>query len=96
MSAALVGPVLQAGPVAEAIARAIRGENAGVETLDRGSYLRVRAPGRCRVTRAAIEAALGGPFRLPGDLERVMSSFAGRFSVDEDAASWEAPEVRAP
>jgi hypothetical protein len=35
-----VGPVLAAGPVADAIVAAIRRENDGVEVTDRGSYLR--------------------------------------------------------
>jgi hypothetical protein len=92
MSASRVGPVLQAGEVAQAILAAACAENAGVEAIDRGSYLRLSAPRRCCVSRAAIEAALGRPFRLPGDLERVMASFAGRFQVDEDRACWIAPE----
>jgi len=85
-----VGPVLHAGAVADAIVSAIRALNDEVEAVDRGSYLRVSAPGRCRVTRAAIESALGAPFRLPGDLEIVMPSFVGAFRVDEDEATWEA------
>jgi len=83
-----VGPVLAAGPVADAIVAAIRRENDGVEVTDRGSYLRVLVPSRCAVSRAAIESALSRPFRLPGDLEQVMPSFRGRFRVSEDQASW--------
>jgi hypothetical protein len=86
-----VGPVLQAGLVADAIVAAIRRSNSAVETIDRGSYVRVLAPGSCRVTRAAIEEQLRAPFRLPGDLERVMSSFQGHLTIDEEAASWIAP-----
>ena len=87
---AAVGPVLMAGRVADAIVAAIQKENVGVQVTDRGSYLRVAVPGRCQVSRAAIEAALDQPhpFRLPGDLERVMPSFSGRFQVSEDAAAW--------
>jgi toluene monooxygenase system ferredoxin subunit len=88
-----VGPVLQAGPVGEAVLGAIRALNADVRVLDRGAYLRVLCPRRCVVTRAAIEARTGAPFRLPGDLELVMSSFKGRFAVSEDDASW---ELKAP
>jgi len=83
-----VGPVLAAGPVADAIVAAIRRENDRVEVTDRGSYLRVLVPARCAVSRAAIESALSRPFRLPGDLEQVMPSFRGRFQVSEDQASW--------
>jgi hypothetical protein len=83
-----VGPVLTAGPVADAIVAAIRRENERVEVTDRGSYLRVLVPARCAVSRAAIESALSRSFRLPGDLEQVMPSFRGRFQVSEDQASW--------
>lgn len=83
-----VGPVLEAGEIADAIVAAIRALNTGVEVLDRGAYLRVSAPGRCEVTRPAIEAALGRTFRLPGDLEQVMPSFAGALEIDEDRAVW--------
>ena len=83
-----VGPVLSADVDGRAVLAAIRGLNPGVEVVDRGSYWRVLARHRCVVTRQAIEQALGGPFRLPGDLERVMPSFKGRFSVDRDQAAW--------
>ncbi len=59
-----------------------------VVVLDRGSYLRVLVPGRCRMTREAVERALGRPFRLPGDLERVMPSFKGRLVVGDDEVVW--------
>ena len=54
-----VGPVLQAGPVADAVIAAIRELNADVEVVDRGVYLRVLVPRRCRVTRAALERHRG-------------------------------------
>jgi toluene monooxygenase system protein D len=85
-----VGPVLQAGPVADAVIAAIRELNAGVEIVDRGAYLRVSCGGRCRVTRAALERHRGAPFRLPMDLEAVMSSFKGRLSMSEEEACWDA------
>ena len=85
---ALVGPVLHAGAVGDAIVAAIRAENANVTLIDRGSYLRVAAPDRCSVTRAAIEESLGRPFRLPGDLEQAMTSFVGHLEVDEEHAQW--------
>jgi len=84
-----VGPVLQAGPIADAVVAAIRSMNEDVVVVDRGAYLRVLVPRRCRVTRAAIEATMNEPFRLPGDLERVMPSFKGRFRVTDEEASWE-------
>ncbi len=83
-----VGPVLAAGPVADAIIAAIRRDNADVQVTDRGSYLRVLVPARCAVSRAAIESLLSRAFSLPGDLEQVMPSFRGRFHVSEEQASW--------
>jgi hypothetical protein len=84
-----VGPVLQTGAEAEAVIAAIRTLNGQVELLDRGAYVRVMVPRRCVVTRQAIEASLARPFRLPRDLEAIMSSFKGRFRVTADQASWE-------
>jgi hypothetical protein len=86
-----VGPVLMAGPITDAIVSVIRRHHPAVEILDRGSYLRVLVPGRCAVSRAHVEAALRRPFRLPGDLERVMTSFRGRFAVSAEEASWTSP-----
>jgi toluene monooxygenase system ferredoxin subunit len=83
-----VGPVLEAGENANAVVEAIRRLNRSVAVQDRGSYLRVLVPGRCVVTRAAIESILGRPFRLPGDLELLMPSFKGMFRVSEDEAEW--------
>jgi toluene monooxygenase system protein D len=85
-----VGPVLEASETGRAVIAAIRADNADVVVIDRDAYLRVLVPGRCRVTRAAIEEALGRAFRLPGDLELVMPSFKGAFTVTTDEAIWEA------
>jgi toluene monooxygenase system protein D len=87
---ALVGPVLEASHVGRGIVAAIRELNEEVDVSDRGAYLRVLVPERCIVTRAVIERILGRRFRLPSDLELVMPSFAGCFSVSEEDALWEA------
>jgi toluene monooxygenase system protein D len=84
-----VGPVLQSGVEADAVIAAIRALNPQVRLLDRGAYVRVLVPHRCVVTREAIEAHVCRPFRLPRDLEAIMSSFKGRFHVTADEASWE-------
>lgn len=84
-----VGPVLQAGPLAEAVIAAIRQANPDLEVIDRGSYLRVLCAGTCAVSRAAIEAAAGRSFRLPVDLEAIMPSFKGRLWMSDDAVRWE-------
>ncbi len=85
-----VGPVLEAGEVAQAVIAAIRERNHDVQVLDRGAYLRVSAPRRCLLERRAVERVLGRAFRLPGDLELVMPAFAGRLHVTPDEAVWEA------
>ena len=83
-----VGPVLEAGVVAEAIVRALRELNRDVTVQDRGSYLRVLVPGRCVLERATLERILGRPFALPGDLELSMVAFRGAISIQADAVVW--------
>jgi toluene monooxygenase system protein D len=83
-----VGPVLQATPFAEAVIAAIEEENDQVVVRDEGAYLRVLCPGICRLSRAAVEAEIGYPVRFPGDLEVIMSSFAGKVELTEDEAVW--------
>ncbi len=83
-----VGPVLEAGEIADAVVAAIREHNQGVTVRDRGAYIRVLVPGRCIVRRDAIERALGRPFQLPGDLERLMPSFQGRLTITDDQIEW--------
>ena len=86
-----VGPVLLAGPVAQAVIATIRELCADVSVLDRGSYLRVTAPLRCLLDCKRLEKHLGHSFVLPGDLEAVMPAFRGRLTIDERRACWEAP-----
>jgi hypothetical protein len=82
------GPVLVAGPVADAVIRAIRTANADVTVDDRGAYRRVTCRERCVLRRADLEAALGSDFALPGDLERVMPAFRGTLTIDDDEVVW--------
>jgi nitrite reductase/ring-hydroxylating ferredoxin subunit len=83
-----VGPVLHATPFAHVVANVIEDENDDVVVLDEGAYLRVLAPGTCRLSRAALEAAIGPAIRFPGDLEIVMSSFIGVLKVADDGVVW--------
>lgn len=83
-----VGPVLQSGPVANAIVAAIKDLNQDVMVVDRGAYVRVLVPQSCVVTRSAIEKHLGRAFRFPGELEGVMSSFKGFLQLNQDDAAW--------
>src|SRR5260370_33377841 len=83
-----VGPVLQSGPVANAIIAAIKDLNQDVMVVDRGAYVRVLVPRCCVVTRSAIEKHLGRSFRFPGELETVMSAFKGLLQLNQDDAAW--------
>src|ERR1700731_5456577 len=83
-----VGPVLLAGPVANAIIAAIKDLNQDVMVVDRGAYIRVLVPRYCVVTRSAIERHLGRSFRFPGELEIVMSAFKGSLQLNQNDAAW--------
>jgi hypothetical protein len=83
-----VGPVLEAGEVADAIVAAIRERHPDAVVHDRGSYVRVLVADRCELDRESLEAALGRPFSFPSDLELVMPSFKGRLRVSPDGAEW--------
>ena len=80
--------MLHATPFAHVVAAVIEDENDDVIVLDEGAYLRVLAPGTCRLPRAALEAATGPAIRFPGDLEVVMSSFTGVLQLTDDDAIW--------
>jgi hypothetical protein len=88
----LAGPVLVAGPRADAVIRAIAESCADVLVIERGSYVRVGVAGRCRVTRDALSRHAGVVFVLPADLEAIMPSFRGRFRVTDEEAEWVAEE----
>ena len=89
-----VGPVLQSGPVANAIVAAIKDLNRDVLVMDRGAYVRVLVPQCCTVTRTAIEKHLGRPVRFPGELETVMSAFKGSLQLNQDDATWRFARAR--
>ena len=90
-----VGPVLQSGPVANAIIAAIEDLNQDVMVVDRGAYVRILVPRCCIVTRSAIEKHLGRPFRFPGELETVMSAFKGSLQLSQDEAAWRFAQTQA-
>ena len=84
-----VGPVLRGmdEEIIDALLVAIEQDNPDQELLyeDRGGYVRINTPRRCRVTKKSLEAALGRPFRL-AELEPSLSAFAGRMRFDGDGA----------
>lgn len=84
-----VGPVLQAGAVADAVVQALIQANPGLTVVDRGAYLRILSRERCLLDRKRVEALLGAPFSLPADLERIMPAFRGTLRIEADRAVWE-------
>jgi len=84
-----VGPVLRGmdDEIIDALLVAIEQDNPDQELLyeDRGGYVRINTPRRCRVTKKSLEAALGRPFRL-AELEPSLSAFAGRMRFEGDEA----------
>lgn len=87
-----VGPVLRRVASAQAIIDALLEENAHAKLVDRGSYVRVVAPRRCRLSREVVERHAHTRFHLPSDLELVMASFKGRLTISEDDVVWECAE----
>lgn len=78
-----VGPVVQVGELADAIAAAAVIDNEGrrVDIRNRGSYVRIEVDGgECILNRSTIEDELGRPFRMR-DLEVSMPSFVGRIET---------------
>jgi hypothetical protein len=86
----MVGPVLRSGELADAVIQAIRVDNPGsaIDLVDRGAYIRVQTPGRCRLTRESFEEALGRPAEL-NEIEPWLTSFAGRLNTSSDEITWE-------
>ena len=89
-AAGRAGPDLLAGALGLAVVDALREDNPTLEVRDWGAYIRVSAPARCVLRCATVERRTGEPFRLPGDLERIMPSCRGRISIAEDEVVWAA------
>jgi toluene monooxygenase system protein D len=87
----MVGPVVRGmdAHLAEAVITAIEMDNpdSDVEVDDQGGYIRVETAGRCRLTRASLEEALGRTFALH-QLEPSLAGFAGRMHVTDDEVLW--------
>ena len=81
----VVGPIIQAGEMAEAIIEAAGIDNEGskVNIVDRGSYIRIQLESECILRRETIENSLGRPFRM-ADLELVMPGFEGRIDTSTE------------
>lgn len=85
----LVGPVIRSGNLAEAVIDAIEVDNpeSDVLVLDREDYVRIHTTGRCRLTAASLQQALGQPYPLAA-LEIDMPSFKGRLKTRTDEYVW--------
>jgi hypothetical protein len=85
----LVGPVVRAGSLAEAVIDAVADDNPGrdVVVLDRDDYVRIHTAQTCRLTRASLERHLGQPVQL-ATLEIDMPAFKGRLRTRTDEYVW--------
>ena len=81
----LVGPVVRAGEVAEAVAEAARLDNPDreVTVVDHNAYVRVQCTDECVIRRETMEEALGRPFQMR-ELEVNLASFAGQIETTSD------------
>ncbi|SFJ02246.1 MmoB/DmpM family protein [Thermoflavimicrobium dichotomicum] len=75
----LVGPIVRDPDMADALIAVIEEDNPGTEVIidDRGGYVRIHTPWRCRITRRTLEEVLGRSITL-SQIEPELVSFAGR------------------
>ncbi|MDO8308983.1 MAG: MmoB/DmpM family protein [Actinomycetota bacterium] len=85
----LVGPVIRAGNLAEAVIEAVDADNPDrdVLVLDRDDYVRIHMVGECRLTLASLERSLGQSYQLAA-LEIEMPAFRGRLKTRTDEYVW--------
>ena len=81
----LVGPVMRAGEVADAVLEAIREDNAGRDVITEvhASYVRIKVADECVVRYETVGDMLGRTVTR-GDIEANMPSFAGFISTEPD------------
>ena len=74
----LVGPVMRAGDIGDAVLEAIREDNEGraITTEAHASYVRIKVEDECVVRLETVGDMLGRAVTL-GDIESNMPSFAG-------------------
>ncbi len=82
----MVGPVVRAGDLAQAVIEAARVDNPDKEIFvdDKRAYIRIHAEQEMILRQATIEEELGRPFRM-NDLEVDLSSFAGQIESRDDS-----------
>lgn len=86
----IVGPVFMKFGLAVAAVEAIAQDNPDtfVGIIDRGHYIRVVGNRRLVLRKTTLEAVLGRPVRFPGEIEVIMSAFAGRIRVSGEEIVW--------
>jgi toluene monooxygenase system protein D len=84
-----VGPILRMGEDVELVIDAIREDNPNsyIEVIDRGAYVRVQADNYLKVTEATLQRHLGPSFKI-GELEQMLTAFAGRIQTASDQIEW--------
>lgn len=86
----IVGPVFMKRDLAIAAIEAIARDNPDtfVGLLDRGLYVRVIGNRRLVLRRSTLEEAAGRPVRFPGEVEVMMSAFAGKIRMSGEEIVW--------
>ena len=81
----LVGPVMRAGDIADAVLEAIQEDNEGREVITEthASYIRIKVADECFVRFETVSDVLGRTVTL-GDIESNMPSFAGFIRTEPD------------
>ena len=81
----LVGPVMRAGEIADAVLEAIREDNEGREVVTEAhaSYIRIKVADECFVRYETVGDMLGRTVTR-GDIESNMPSFAGFIRTEPD------------
>lgn len=85
-SSNVVGPVLRAGELADAVIEAAREDNPGREVIvtDQLAYIRVGVDHECLLRRDTVEKHLGRPF-IMAELETDLAAIAGQLEVTESS-----------
>jgi MmoB/DmpM family len=85
----MVGPVIRAGSLADAVIDAVIDDNPDreVHVFERGDYVRIHTDRNCRLTKSSIEKHLGRSFEL-ALLEAEMPSFKGRMESSTNEMRW--------
>ncbi len=82
----MVGPVMRAGDLAQAVIAAAQIDNPGKAVFvdDKRAYIRIHTEHEMVLHRQTIEEELGRPFKM-NDLEVDLSSFAGQIESQDNA-----------